>query len=96
MINESVKRIIVHKAILIKNSRKYSEYLAKLFKELKIIDLKEAAILGAVDAMIYDIACSLDFTKQKGNVNDWSSYSSRASILKELWKNNATESANSV
>ena len=66
---DTPKRIIVHKAILIKNSRKYSEYLAKLFKELKIIDLKEAAILGAVDAMIYDIACSLDFTKQKGNVN---------------------------
>jgi len=93
---DTPKRIIVHKAILIKNSRKYSEYLAKLFKELKIIDLKVASILGAVDAMIYDIACSLHFTKQKGNVNDWSSYSSRASILKELWKNNATESANSV
>jgi len=95
MINESVKRIIVHKATLIKNSQKYSEYLAELFKELKITDLKEAAILGAVDAMIYDIACSLDFTKRKGNVNDWSSYSSRTSILNELWKNNAAASGNS-
>lgn len=95
MINESAKRIIAHKAKLIKNSQKYSEYLAELLKELKINDLREAAILGAVDAMIYDIACSLDFTKQKGNVNDWSSYSSRKSILKELWKNNAAALLNS-
>lgn len=86
MINESVKRVIVHKAKLIKNSWKYSEYLDELLNELKITDLKEAAILGAVDAMIYDIACSLDFTKQKSKVNDWSSYSSRKSVLKELWK----------
>ena len=86
MINESVKKIIEHKAKLIKNSSDYSKYLDELFKELKITDIKEAALLGAVDAMIYDVACSLDFTKQKGKINDWSSYSLRKSVLKELWK----------
>jgi len=86
MINDSVKQIITHKANLIKNSPKYSQYLDKLLKELKITDMKEAALLGAIDAMIYDVACSLDFTKQKGKVNDWSSYASRKSLLKELWR----------
>lgn len=29
---------------------------------------EEAAILGAIDAMIYDIACALDFTKLEGKL----------------------------
>lgn len=86
MVNDSVKEVLTHKAILIKNSQKYSQYLDSVLKQLNIADLKEAALLGAVDAMIYDIACSLDFTKQKGKVKDWSSYASRRSLLKELWK----------
>ena len=86
MINNSVKQVITHKANLMKRSQKYSRYLEKLLKELKISDVKEAALLGAIDAMIYDIACSLDFTKQKGKIHDWSSYDLRESLLKELWK----------
>jgi uncharacterized protein YpuA (DUF1002 family) len=86
MINESVKQIVTHKAKLIRRSSEYLKYLDELFKELKISDIKETALLGAVDAMIYDVACSLDFTKQKGKINDWPSYSLRKSVLKELWK----------
>jgi len=86
MVNESVKEIVKHKATLMTSSRSYSEYLKGLVNELGIKELEEAALLGAVDAMIYDMACSLDFTKQKGKVNDWSSYPARRSLIKELWE----------
>jgi hypothetical protein len=85
-INEAVKQIIFHKADLMRNSNDYSKHLDELFKELEIKDIKEAAKLGAIDAMIYDIACSLDFTKRKHKINDWSSYKERKAILKEFWK----------
>jgi len=86
MVNDSVKEIVKHKATLMTSSRGYSEYLKGLVNELGIKELEEAALLGAVDAMIYDMACSLDFTKQKGRVGDWSSYPSRRAIIKELWR----------
>ena len=85
MVNESVSRLINHKAQLMRNSQKYRNYLRDLMKDLGIADPVEAALLGAVDAMIYDLATALDFTKQKGRVGDWSSYASRRAIIKELW-----------
>jgi len=86
MVNDSVKDIVKHKADLMTGSRAYSDYLNELLMELGIKELGKAALVGAVDAMIYDMACSLDFTKQKGRVGDWSSYPSRRAIIKELWR----------
>ncbi len=86
MVNDSVKEILKHKATLMTGSPAYSDYLNEMLIELGIKELGEAALVGAVDAMIYDIACSLDFTKQKREANDWSSYPARRSIIKDLWK----------
>ena len=90
MINDSVKEVMRHKANRIKNSHNYLKYLSELFEELNITDTKEAALFGAIDAMIYDIACSLDFTKKKGEVDDWSSYDLRKGLLKELFEETAS------
>ena len=86
MVNESVSHLIDHKARLMRNSQNYRKYLSELVKDLGIADPVEAALLGAVDAMIYDLATALDFTKQKGSVSDWSSYSSRRAIIRRIWK----------
>ncbi|MEN3013545.1 MAG: hypothetical protein ABDH23_02880 [Endomicrobiia bacterium] len=60
-----------------------------ILEELKPKDNIETAIIGAVDAMIYDVACALDFTKvkKKLNIKDWSSYQTRKELLKEIFRN---------
>jgi hypothetical protein len=85
MVDDAFEQLISHKARLIKNSKKYKEHLSHLFTDLKIKNSEEAAIIGAIDAMIYDMACAADFTKRKGKVNDWSSYALRKSLLKKIW-----------
>ena len=83
-VNEAVEVLCRHKASRIKNSAKYRSYLGSLLEELDIRDPVEAGVLGAVDAMVYDVACALDFTKQKGQSNDWSSWENRKELLRKL------------
>jgi hypothetical protein len=66
---------------------KYWEHIRWLLenKELKIAGKMDTALLGAIDAMVYDVACSLDFTKQKGSVSDWSSHKRRRAFLAKWW-----------
>jgi len=84
-INKFVEEIFFYKGSLIKNSNKYREYIKSILDENHITDPIEAFVMGAVDAMIYDIACSLDFTKQKGKISDWSSWKMRRIFIKRLW-----------
>ena len=88
-INESIEKIFLYKGNLIKNSKRYRQYVKGVLNDQGINDTRdtvEAFVMGAVDGMIYDIACSLDFTKQKGGVNDWSSHRKRKEILNKIWK----------
>ncbi len=90
-LNEAVKTIIEHKANLIRNSQEYKKYIKNVLKkhgivasadsEEKVKVLIEVFIMGAVDAMIYDVGTALDFTKQKRSVNDWTSYRKREDML---------------
>jgi hypothetical protein len=89
-INNSVENILLHKANLIKGSVALKErHIKNLFKEYRI-DYNENNVriflMGAVDAMVYDMGCALDFTKQKGNINDWTSYEMRKIIINKLWE----------
>lgn len=87
-INESVEKVLLYKGKLIRHSRGYKQYIKKILNDQGINcndETVEAFVMGAVDGMIYDIACSLDFTKQKGKVNDWSSYRKRREILNKVW-----------
>ena len=85
-VNEAVAALCSHKASRIKKSSSYRSYLGSLLEEFDIHDPLEASVLGAVDAMVYDMACALDFTKQKGQSSDWSSYENRKELLRKLWR----------
>ena len=83
-VKESVKEILLHKGKLIKNNRGYRQHIVRILKDQGIKgsnDTIKAFVVGAVDGMIYDIACSLGFTKH------WSAYKMRRKILNKLWKN---------
>ncbi len=89
-INESVEKILLYKGRLIKNNKKYRQrHIKRILNDQGINDNDDtvkAFVMGAVDGMIYDIACSLDFTKQKGRKKNWASWKMRKEILNKLWK----------
>lgn len=83
-VNESIEKIFLYKGRLIKNNRGYRQYIKKILNDHGVNgndDTVKAFVMGAVDGMIYDIACSLGFTKH------WSAYKMRRKILSKLWKN---------
>ena len=79
--NDAAVEIFLHKGRLMKNAGEYRSYLKELLEELDITDPVEASVLGAVDAMIYDMACALGFTRR-----NWSSYSKRKEVILKLWR----------
>ncbi len=89
-VNESIEKVLLYKGRLIKDNRRYrQQHIKRILNDQGIKnndDTVKAFVMGAVDGMIYDIACSLDFTKQKGRINDWSSYRKRKEILNKIWK----------
>jgi hypothetical protein len=62
MIDHTVRRILKYKAESLKSSPEYSAYVEKVLKELEIKDAKEAAIVGAIDAMIHGATSAMDST----------------------------------
>ncbi|MFH0774172.1 MAG: hypothetical protein V2A53_01565 [bacterium] len=91
-IQESAKDIFRFKAVkmrdALRKNEKYCNHLNELIGKLRIEEPLELCLLGAIDAMIYDIACSLDFTKAKGKAGDWSGYPKRKEIILEVWNDN--------
>lgn len=91
-IDNEIETLLLYKANLMKRkyeqqNSKYLRHLKDIINELNIRDPVKAAIVGAVDAMIYDVACTLDFTKnKKGTHKDWSSYQSRKDLLIKIFK----------
>ena len=59
-------------------SEQSQDYAKQLVKELKIIEPEGAFLVGATDAMIYDMAVALDF-------RDLQSWEYRKNLIKELW-----------
>ena len=92
-VNEAVEKIVLHKGNLIKRSHKYKSYIESVLREHGIISsetskeevrvLVKVFKMGAVDAMIYDVGAALDFTAQRGTVNDWTSFKKREKILRK-------------
>ena len=80
-VNEAFEALVLHKAKLIAGSGPLGRHISGLMEELKIKDCEKVAKLGAIDAMIYDMATAADFTKQKGDVRDWSSYAKRRGFI---------------
>jgi hypothetical protein len=83
-VNQSFETIVTHKAHKMVASVAYKNYARELLQELSETRLEQAFILGAMDATIYDLACAMDFTKRKGTVNDYSSYSQRKRLIQKI------------
>ena len=84
-INKSVENLLLYKGRLIKSSKRYREYVKDRLKEHSVKDIVEAFVMGAVDGMIYDVGSALDFTKQKGSIDDVTSFQYRKRIIRKLW-----------
>lgn len=80
--NEAVEIIVKHKANNITKGNKRYENHIKTVLEIRHIKASKEAVeafkMGAVDAMIYDVAPTLGFTK---------SYPKRIEMLKEIFTN---------
>lgn len=63
---------------------RYGDHIQAILEQLAEGDLVKAFLAGALDAMIYDLACSLDFTKKKGKPGDYSGYPLRKRLIKRI------------
>ena len=74
----SIETLLLHKGGLIKNRKAYRKYVKEVLRKHRIRNNVDAFVMGAVDAMIYDIASSLGLIRQK-------SYKKRKEIIDKLW-----------
>lgn len=66
------------------DKEQYGDHIEALLEPLEPGNVVEAFLLGALDAMIYDLACSADFTKAKGKRADYSGYPLRKKLIQEI------------
>jgi hypothetical protein len=64
---------------------RYGDHIQAILEHLAEGNLAKAFLAGALDAMIYDIACSLDFTKKKVKPGDYSGYLLRKRLIKRIF-----------
>lgn len=58
-LEEWFKGIVKYKSDRMKEAEDYESYRHQLIKELEIKELEQAFLVGAVDAMIFDVASAL-------------------------------------
>ena len=64
---------------------RYGDHIQAILEQLAEGNSVKAFLAGALDAMIYDVACSLDFTKKKDKHNDYSGYPLRKRLIKKIF-----------
>ena len=74
----SIETLLLHKGGLVKNRKAYRKQAKEILRKQRIRNNVDAFVMGAVDAMIYDIASSLGLIRQK-------SYKKRKEIIDKLW-----------
>lgn len=67
------------------DKERYGDHIQDMLEQFAKDSLVKAFLAGAIDAMIYDTACSLDFTKKKGKPGDYSGYPLRKRLIKEIF-----------
>ena len=86
--NDAFETIILHKAEKMRNSKKYKNHINNVLNDHNIDVTKgteEIFIMGGVDAMIYDVASELGFTRNTNLMDDWASLKKRREILKKIF-----------
>lgn len=91
-VNEAVETVIRKKAERIKGGlvpdSKYNNHIKKVLKQLDTNASEEQVrifIVGAVDAMIYDVGSALAFTQQRDCVDDWTFHEKRQEMLGKIF-----------
>ena len=91
-LNKAVEKIIMYKANKMKTGLKPNTKFNKHIKAVlgkdgtKVSDEQvQNFIVGAVDAMIYDVGQELGYDKKKSMVDDWASFKKRQEILKKIF-----------
>jgi hypothetical protein len=64
---------------------RYGDHVQAILEQLAEGNLVKAFLAGALDAMIYDAACSLDFTKKKAKPGDYSGYPLRKRLIERIF-----------
>jgi|GEM_PF-6399612 len=64
---------------------RYGDHIQAMLEQFTTGNLVKAFLAGAIDAMIYDTACSLDFTKKKAKPGDYSGYPLRKRLIKKIF-----------
>jgi hypothetical protein len=64
---------------------RYGDHIQAILEQLTEGNVVKAFLAGALDAMIYDVACSLDFTKKKARRGDYSGYPLRKRLIKRIF-----------
>lgn len=64
---------------------RYGDHIQAILEQLAEGNPVKAFLAGALDAMIYDVACSLDFTKKKDKHDDYSGYPLRKRLIKKIF-----------
>jgi len=77
---DAAKVLLRRKAeLIIDGNEELDRHVRGLLEELSIDDPLQAAKLGAVDAMIFDVAKAL-------GLNRLSSHAKRAELIREVWR----------
>jgi hypothetical protein len=90
--NDAFETIILYKANKMKNGlvsgSPYNKHIKKVLRKSGITVCEgqvENFVIGGVDAMIYDIASAVGFTRNTQNLDDWASWEKRQEILKKIF-----------
>ena len=95
IVSKSFESIVKHKGMKMlgaarkkrkseREKEQYGDHIQALLEPLEPGALIEAFLIGALDAMIYDLACFVDFTRKKGQTGDYSGYPLRKQLIKEI------------
>jgi len=94
-LDDAVKEIIMHKAEKMKTGlipdSQYNRYIKSVLMQPNTTVCDEQVqnfVIGAVDAMIYDVGQALGFTQRRPEVvDDWTSHEKRQEMLNEIFSN---------
>jgi len=91
-LDDAVEKIIMHKAEKMKTGLKpgsrFNKHIKKVLKQPNSTACEEQVenfVIGAVDALIYDVGQALGFTKPTIKVADWTSHEKRQDMLKKIF-----------
>jgi len=92
-LDDAFEKIIMHKAEKMKTGlragSKYNKHIKIVLEQPNSTVCEEQVqnfVIGAVDAMIYDVGQALGFTKRRINiVDDWTSRRKRREMLKKIF-----------